>query len=52
MKLAADWSTRPASRMWTDTFAHVGLSRASLFAQYRMWVVLCGFTPNLTTTYC
>jgi len=47
----ADWSTRNQLQITgRDSSLTKGLIRASLFAQYRMLILLCGFNPNFPKT--
>jgi hypothetical protein len=46
-----DWSTRNQLQdIGQDSLLTKGLIRASLFAQYRMLILLCGFNPNFPKT--
>lgn len=47
----ADWSTRNQLQITgQDRLLTKGLIRASLFAQYRMSILLCSFNPNFPKT--
>ena len=47
----ADWSTRNQLQITgQDSLLTKGLIRASLFAQYRMSILLCSFNPNFPKT--
>jgi hypothetical protein len=46
-----DWSTRNQLQITgQDSLLTKGLIRASLFAQYRMSILLCSFNPNFPKT--
>jgi len=46
-----DWNTRSQLQFTgQDSLLTKGLIRASLFAQYRMSILLCGFNPNFPKT--
>ena len=48
----ADWSTRNQLQITgQDSLLTKGLIRASLFAQYRMSILLCSFNPNFPKIY-
>ena len=48
----ADWSTRNQLQITgQDRLLTKGLIRASLFAQYRMSILLCSFNPNFPKIY-